>query len=76
MRNADGAHVARKQWTVKFSPTEVKSFAGLLGRTAKTVGVSDNFERVAKCEADVQQASGIHISAARSQPYYLDVTHP
>jgi hydroxymethylpyrimidine pyrophosphatase-like HAD family hydrolase len=24
----------------------------------------------------VQQAGGAHISAARSQPYYLDVTHP
>jgi hypothetical protein len=24
----------------------------------------------------VQQAGGTHISAARSQPYYLDVTHP
>ena len=76
VRNADGAHVAREQWTVKFSPTQVKSFAGLLGRTAKIVGVSDDFERVAKCEADVQQAGGTHISAARSQPYYLDVTHP
>jgi hypothetical protein len=24
----------------------------------------------------VQQAGGTHVSAARSQPYYLDVTHP
>jgi hydroxymethylpyrimidine pyrophosphatase-like HAD family hydrolase len=61
---------------VKFPPTVVKTFAGLLGRVAKIVGVSDDLERVAKCEKDVQQAGGTHVSAARSQPYYLDVTHP
>jgi len=76
VRDANAAHVAREQWTVKFPPTVVKMFAGLLGRVAKIVGVSDDFDRVAKCEKDVQQAGGAHISAARSQPYYLDVTHP
>ena len=76
VRDPNAAHVAREQWTVKFPPTVVKTFAGLLGRVAKIVGVSDDLERVAKCEKDVQQAGGAHISAARSQPYYLDVTHP
>src|SRR5246127_543743 len=76
VRDANAPHVAREQWTVKFPPTAVKTFAGLLGCVAKIVGVSDDFERVAKCEKDVQQAGGTHISAARSQPYYLDVTHP
>jgi Cof subfamily protein (haloacid dehalogenase superfamily) len=76
VRDANAAHVAREQWTVKFPPSVVKNFAGLLGRVAKIVGVSDDLERVAKCEKDVQQAGGSHISAARSQPYYLDVTHP
>jgi Cof subfamily protein (haloacid dehalogenase superfamily) len=76
VRNPNAPHVAREQWTVKFPPTVVKTFAGLLGRVAKIVGVSDDYDRVAKCEKDVQQAGGTHISAARSQPYYLDVTHP
>ena len=76
VRDPNAAHVAREQWTVKFPPTVVKTFAGLFGRVAKIVGVSDDVERVAKCEKDVQQAGGAHISAARSQPYYLDVTHP
>jgi Cof subfamily protein (haloacid dehalogenase superfamily) len=76
VRDVNGAHVAREQWTVKFPPKVVKTFDGLLGRVAKIVGVSDNLEGVAKCEKDVQQAGGSHISAARSQPYYLDVTHP
>jgi Cof subfamily protein (haloacid dehalogenase superfamily) len=76
VRDPNAAHVAREQWTVKFPPTVVKTFAGLLGRVAKIVGVSDDLDRVAKCEKDVQEAGGTHISAARSQPYYLDVTHP
>jgi Cof subfamily protein (haloacid dehalogenase superfamily) len=76
VRDVNGAHVAREQWTVKFPPKVVKTFDGLLGQVAKIVGVSDNLEGVAKCEKDVQQAGGTHISAARSQPYYLDVTHP
>jgi Cof subfamily protein (haloacid dehalogenase superfamily) len=76
VRDPNAAHVAREQWTVKFPPAVVKTFAGLLGRVAKIVGISDDLDRVAKCEKDVQQAGGTHISAARSQPYYLDVTHP
>ena len=31
---------------------------------------------VARCEKDVQDACGDQASAARSQPYYLDVTSP
>lgn len=76
VRDANAPHVAREQWTVKFPPTVVKTFSGLLGRVAKIVGVSDDLPRVAQCEKDVQLAGGTHISAARSQPYYLDVTHP
>jgi Cof subfamily protein (haloacid dehalogenase superfamily) len=76
VRDPSAAHVDREQWTVKFPASVVKTFAGLLGRVAKVVGVGDDLDRVAKCEKDVQRAGGTHISAARSQPYYLDVTHP
>jgi Cof subfamily protein (haloacid dehalogenase superfamily) len=76
VRDVNAPHVAREQWTVKFPPKVTKTFDGLLGQVAKIVGVSDDLEGVAKCEKDVQQAGGSHISAARSQPYYLDVTHP
>jgi Cof subfamily protein (haloacid dehalogenase superfamily) len=76
IRDAKAPHVEREQWTVKFPPTVVKTFDGLLGRVAKIVGVSDDLDLVAKCEKDVQESGGTNISAARSQPYYLDVTHP
>ena len=76
VRNTDAPHVAREQWTVKFPPRTVPDFEAHLDRVAKIVGVSDDYAAVAKCEADVQRDCGNHASAARSQPYYLDVTHP
>jgi Cof subfamily protein (haloacid dehalogenase superfamily) len=71
-----GPHVDREEWTVKFPPIVVPSFDGLLDRVAKIVGVGDDLEAVARCEKEVQKECGEHVSAARSQPYYLDVTHP
>lgn len=76
VRNADAPHVAREQWTVKFPPTVVSDFAAHMDRVAKIVAVSDDYSAVARCEADVQHEYGTGVSAARSQPYYLDVTHP
>jgi Cof subfamily protein (haloacid dehalogenase superfamily) len=76
LRNTDAPHVAREQWTVKFPPTVVPDFTSHLDRVAKIVGISDDYAAVARCETDVQQDCGTHVSAARSQPYYLDVTHP
>lgn len=72
----EAPHVAREQWTVKFPPQVVPDFAVHLDRVAKIVGVSDDYAAVARCEADVQHECGNTVSAARSQPYYLDVTHP
>ena len=76
VRNLDAAHVDREQRTVKFPPTVVKTFAGFLNEVVKIVGISDDYARVAKCEKDIQETGGEHVSAVRSQPYYLDVTHP
>jgi Cof subfamily protein (haloacid dehalogenase superfamily) len=71
-----GPHVDREAWTVKFKPKVVKSFDGLLDHVVKIVGVSDDHAAVARAEADAQEQFGDHVSATRSQPYYLDVTHP
>ena len=89
VRERHGPHVDREEWTVKFPPTVVPNFNGLTNDVAKLVGVSDDLEAVCKCERAVQEefASKVHtkqsnpkretlVSAARSQPYYLDVTHP
>ncbi len=74
--DADGPHVAREKWTVKFDPKVTDDFGKALESAVKIVGVSDDEALLKKVEAEVQKALGEHASAARSQPYYLDVTHP
>jgi Cof subfamily protein (haloacid dehalogenase superfamily) len=75
VRDPDGPHVAREAHTVGFEPTVADSFDGLT-RVAKIVGVSDDYELVATAAQATRAALGDHVSAWRSQPYYLDVTHP
>jgi Cof subfamily protein (haloacid dehalogenase superfamily) len=69
-------HVARESATVQFQPTVVPSYDGLLDRAVKIVGVSDDYDRVARCEAALHEQFGTRVSASRSQPYYVDVTNP
>jgi Cof subfamily protein (haloacid dehalogenase superfamily) len=77
IRDKDAPHVAREAWTVKFDAKVVPSFSDdLLSNAVKVVGVSDDHDLVARCEKAAQQALGDQASAARSQPYYLDITHP
>jgi Cof subfamily protein (haloacid dehalogenase superfamily) len=76
VRDRNAPHVEREQWTVKFAPTITENFNEVLGNAVKIVGVSDDHDLVARCEKDAQDALGAAASAARSQPYYLDVTHP
>jgi Cof subfamily protein (haloacid dehalogenase superfamily) len=76
LRDKDVAHEQKEADTVRFEPTVVESFDGMTERIAKIVGVSDDLDAVAKAEADAREKFGEHVSAARSQPYYLDVTHP
>jgi Cof subfamily protein (haloacid dehalogenase superfamily) len=68
-------HVAREAWTVKFEPKVVASYDDRLDGIAKIVGVSDDLERVRLAESAAQAAFGSRATAARSQPYYLDITH-
>lgn len=76
VHDPNAPHVAREQWTVKFPPVVEKNFDNKLDKVAKIVGISDDLDLVARCEKDVQKLCGSRASAARSQPYYLDVTHP
>jgi Cof subfamily protein (haloacid dehalogenase superfamily) len=77
LRDVDAPHREREEHTVQFPPRIVKAFTTEhLKAAVKIVGVSNDLDRVADCEKKVQAALGETVSAARSQPYYLDVTHP
>ncbi len=76
VRDLHGPHVERERFTVQFDPTLVESFAGLVEDVAKIVGVSDDHDAVERAAAAAAEQFGEHVSASRSQPYYLDITHP
>jgi Cof subfamily protein (haloacid dehalogenase superfamily) len=76
VRDAGGPHVAREAWTVKFGPTPVASFTPVSPGVAKIVGVSDDHNAVQRAVDAARERFGDHVSAARSQPYYADITHP
>ena len=76
VRDLKAPHIARESFTVQFDPTLVESFDGHTEDVAKLVGVSDDHDLVASVASAAHDEFGDHVSAARSQPYYLDVTHP
>jgi Cof subfamily protein (haloacid dehalogenase superfamily) len=76
LRNSDAPYVSLEERTVEFGPTMVDEFGPALDSCAKIVGVSADFELVAQCERDVRAVVGEQTCVVRSQPYYLDITHP
>jgi Cof subfamily protein (haloacid dehalogenase superfamily) len=71
------AHVDREAWTVKFTPKVMEhGLEGLTDNVIKIVGVSDDHETMERAVAAAHDQFGDHVTAALSQPYYLDVTHP
>ena len=92
LRDLNSPHREKEERTVQFPPTVVKNFDDAFNQgVAKVVGVNNDYDLVAKAEKGIAEEfeHGVHakctttsrdcepsVSAARSQPYYLDVTHP
>jgi Cof subfamily protein (haloacid dehalogenase superfamily) len=74
--DAHGPHVEREAWTVKFEPKIMAGLDGLTSDVVKMVGVSDDHDAVSRASLAAQQRFGGKVTAAASQPYYLDITHP
>jgi Cof subfamily protein (haloacid dehalogenase superfamily) len=76
VRDAGAPHVARETQTVAFPPQVVDNFDRLYDAALKVVGVSDDYGRVSAANDAIDRTLGDAVSAARSQPYYLDITNP
>ena len=76
VRDPKGPHVDREATTVRFQPTVVTTFDDLCDRVAKVVGVSDDRDAMARATRAAREQFSHDVTAAQSQPYYLDVTHP
>jgi Cof subfamily protein (haloacid dehalogenase superfamily) len=76
VRDPDGPYVEFEERTVQFGPRIVDDFGPALDAAVKIVGVSKDFALLAQHERDVRSALAGAATVARSQLYYLDVTHP
>jgi Cof subfamily protein (haloacid dehalogenase superfamily) len=71
----DNPHLARERIAAAIEPEIRTDFAELDGRIDKIVGVSDDHTLLGQIEERAKAIIGAHTTIARSQPYYLDITH-
>jgi Cof subfamily protein (haloacid dehalogenase superfamily) len=73
-----GAYVDHEIRTIQTAPSILASFdrPGAIDHAYKIVGVSKDFDLLARCERELAAELGTSATVARSQLYYLDVTHP
>jgi Cof subfamily protein (haloacid dehalogenase superfamily) len=73
-----GAYVDHEIRTIQTMPTVVDRLdrPGVIDHAYKIVGVGTDFELLARCERELAAELRTSATVARSQLYYLDVTHP
>lgn len=76
VRDPQAPHVAREAATVGFGPTVAETFDSMSDAVVKIVGVGDDHDAVARATDLARARFCDHVTAAQSQPYYLDVTNP
>jgi Cof subfamily protein (haloacid dehalogenase superfamily) len=76
LQNPQGPHVPREHKATGLPFQVVDDFAPYLARVHKVMGASDDHDLVARLEAELRGLVGREAMVARSQSYYLDVTHP
>lgn len=76
VRSRTAPRVDRETSNIQFPPIVVPTLSAVTAGIVKVVAVSEDPDRVARCETALQQAFGTQVSATRSTPHYVDVTHP
>jgi Cof subfamily protein (haloacid dehalogenase superfamily) len=76
VRDLEAPHVARESFTITFPPHETTDFEGPLNNCGKIVAVGDDSAAVLACNAELDRVLAGHVSATRSQSYFIDITHP
>jgi Cof subfamily protein (haloacid dehalogenase superfamily) len=71
----DNPHLARERLASAIEPVIRTDFAGLDGRIDKIVAVSDDHALLRHLEEQAREMIDARATIARSQPYYLDITH-
>jgi Cof subfamily protein (haloacid dehalogenase superfamily) len=76
VRDPDAPHCARETFTITYPPHVVTDFEYALNNCGKIVAVGDDPVAVLACNAELDSALVGEASATRSQPYFIDITHP
>jgi Cof subfamily protein (haloacid dehalogenase superfamily) len=76
LRDPSAYRVDRESSTVGFRPTVIADLHSVLDAAVKITGASADHPLVARCELELAERLGADASASRSQPHYVDVTHP
>ena len=76
VRDEAAPYVDREQSNVQFAPIVTPDLDRHVEGVVKIVGVSSDYALVAACENEARERFGDLVSAARSAPRYLDITHP
>ncbi len=76
LRDPKAPHAEREASILKYAPKQVRGFDGTLARVFKVLGVSDDGDRLSRCEAEIHAVLGNRVTALRSHAYFLDITHP
>ncbi len=84
IRDIDSTYAQREERRLKFKPQVVASFnqgnqggtQGIFDGVVKIVGVSGDPALIERAERQLRESWDGKLTADRSQPYYLDITHP
>jgi hypothetical protein len=76
VRDPAGPYVGLEQHTIGFEPAVVRDFGRALDGAAKIVAVNADVDLLTRLERYARDALAGRATVARSQPYYLDFTHP
>ncbi len=71
----DVPHLAHEEMVTSLPPTVVADFTPYFDQLFKVTGVGDDPAAMAACEKELLSVANGEYVAARSQAYYLDVTH-
>ena len=73
--NPDAHYIPREKLSISQDYVRVDDFGPYLSRVHKIMGTHPDFALMGSMEAELQTALGGEAAVARSQDYYLDVTH-
>lgn len=75
LKDAAGHYVPREHLAISQDYVTVASYAPHLARVHKIMGSHTDFELMGRMEAELRALLGDRAAVARSQSYYVDVTH-